>query len=631
MAASDRPGTSADRAAELLGIERDLAIALGRARDVGCALDAILDAALRLGEVDSGGLYLFDEAGVLRVAAHRGLGPAFVEASSAIAPDDPRVALVRAGTPLFAPFASLLPSVSPAHAAEGLRALGVVPVREGAETVAVLNVASHVVDDFSPVVRDALVAMGAQIGGVVERVRSDASVRASQRDFQALFDSLNDFLFVLDAQGSIIHTNAVVVRRLGYSTEELEGMPVTAVHPPEQRDEAMRIVGEMLAGSTAYCPIPLLAKSGARIAVETVVSHGSWNGRPAILGISRDITRRKLAEEALHASEATHRAIVDHAPLGIARLDRDGRFLGVNGAFARMVAQEPAALVGVDLAELTHPDDVSESIARFRGLLAGEIEGYQIEQRYLRRAGSYVWAEVSVSAVRAVGGAIDFVLLLATDVTARKHLQAAHAEVERRFRQMADASPVLLWVADAAGGRTFFNRTWHDFTGRTSVQELGDGWLDGVHEDDRAAVEGAPTSGERRGGVEREYRLRDRDGAYRWILERVSLRAGDDGATIGSIGSCLDITERKRTETEREALVAELQGALATVKTLRGLLPICAWCKKVRDDGGYWSQIEHFLLAHSEAELSHGVCPDCTERYFPEGSERRLASAREEQ
>ena len=75
---------------------------------------------------------------------------------------------------------------------------------------------------------------------------------------------------------------------------------------------------------------------------------------------------------------------------------------------------------------------------------------------------------------------------------------------------------------------------------------------------------------------------------------------------------------RKRAEREREKLIEELQEALANAKTLRGLLPICSSCKKVRDDRGYWSQIESYLGAHSEAAFSHSICPECEKKLYPE-------------
>jgi len=82
--------------------------------------------------------------------------------------------------------------------------------------------------------------------------------------------------------------------------------------------------------------------------------------------------------------------------------------------------------------------------------------------------------------------------------------------------------------------------------------------------------------------------------------------------------SFLDITERKEAEEERERLIGELQEALAEVKTLSGLLPICASCKSIRDDQGYWQQIEAYIRDHSEAEFSHSVCPECAKKLYPE-------------
>jgi hypothetical protein len=71
-----------------------------------------------------------------------------------------------------------------------------------------------------------------------------------------------------------------------------------------------------------------------------------------------------------------------------------------------------------------------------------------------------------------------------------------------------------------------------------------------------------------------------------------------------------DISKRKNAEVERERLITELQAALADVRTLRGLIPICAWCKKIRNDHGYWEQLELYLTNHSEADFTHGMCPE---------------------
>jgi PAS domain S-box-containing protein len=82
-----------------------------------------------------------------------------------------------------------------------------------------------------------------------------------------------------------------------------------------------------------------------------------------------------------------------------------------------------------------------------------------------------------------------------------------------------------------------------------------------------------------------------------------------------------DITQRKRAEADRDRLIAELTSALANIKVLRGLVPICASCKKIRDDDGFWNQFESYIQAHTEAQFSHGICPDCVRRLYPDFSD----------
>ena len=80
----------------------------------------------------------------------------------------------------------------------------------------------------------------------------------------------------------------------------------------------------------------------------------------------------------------------------------------------------------------------------------------------------------------------------------------------------------------------------------------------------------------------------------------------------------MTITDRKQAQEEREVLIQELRDALASVKQLKGMLPICASCKKIRDDKGYWTQIEAYIGDHSEAEFSHSICPECARKLYPE-------------
>jgi len=98
---------------------------------------------------------------------------------------------------------------------------------------------------------------------------------------------------------------------------------------------------------------------------------------------------------------------------------------------------------------------------------------------------------------------------------------------------------------------------------------------------------------------------------------RVTIDSKDEVGDLAGIFTVM-VDRRRKVEDEREKLIHELQAALTKIKTLSGLLPICASCKKIRDDTGYWSQIENYISAHSDASFSHGICPDCAQKLYPE-------------
>jgi PAS domain S-box-containing protein len=114
------------------------------------------------------------------------------------------------------------------------------------------------------------------------------------------------------------------------------------------------------------------------------------------------------------------------------------------------------------------------------------------------------------------------------------------------------------------------------------------------------------------------YEVIKKDGTRRFHELFASLIRDRNGNPIGFRGIAHDITDRKLAENEREKLIKDLQDALAEVKKLSGLLPICAYCKNIRDDKGYWNRIESYLQNHSKAQFSHGICPECAEKHYPD-------------
>src|SRR5207248_1112316 len=120
------------------------------------------------------------------------------------------------------------------------------------------------------------------------------------------------------------------------------------------------------------------------------------------------------------------------------------------------------------------------------------------------------------------------------------------------------------------------------------------------------------------------FRCAHKDGSWRWI-ETVADNLLSHPGVEAIVCNLRDVTERmladekiRNTLKEKELLLNQVQGALANVKTLQGLLPICAHCKKVRDDKGYWNEVEVYVRDHSNAEFSHGLCPVCMQKHYGE-------------
>src|SRR5690606_23235533 len=157
------------------------------------------------------------------------------------------------------------------------------------------------------------------------------------------------------------------------------------------------------------------------------------------------------------------------------------------------------------------------------------------------------------------------------DITDRKRAERALREGEQHFRTLADAAPVLIWMSDVSRQCTYFNKRWLEFTGRDQAEVVGYGWATGVPPDDVVrSVAFYAGSFERHEPFVMEYRLRRADGAYRWILDEGVPRYDTSSVFAGYIGSCIDITERKRVE---EAI----RESEARLKLMAQVVPEIIW------------------------------------------------------
>ena len=175
---------------------------------------------------------------------------------------------------------------------------------------------------------------------ITDRKIAQELLLQTHQNYESFFNTINDFLFVLDEQGNMVHVNSTVINRLGYSWDELSGKSVLMVHPPERRGEAGRIVGEMLQGIAEFCPVPLITKNETQIPVETRVKPGIWDGKPAIFGVTKDISRVYLSEEKF--SKLFH---LNPSACGLSDLETH-KYLEVNEAFYTLFGFEKNEVIG---------------------------------------------------------------------------------------------------------------------------------------------------------------------------------------------------------------------------------------------------------------------------------------------
>jgi PAS domain S-box-containing protein len=247
-------------------------------------------------------------------------------------------------------------------------------------------------------------------------------------------------------------------------------------------------------------------------------------------------------------------ALFEQAPLGIAVVDADSQKIRqVNQLYAEIVGRSRDEIVGLDWVTLTHPDDVQGQQEQLARLERDGVPIVRFDKRYLHPDGTVVWGSLTMAALAVGPEDRSQYLYLVEDITERKRFELALAESEARFRMMADSAPVLIWVSDIDKHCTWFNRGWLEFTGRTMEQELGEGWLESVHPDDlQTCLEIYVTSFDQRQRFRMEYRLKRKDGEYRWITDSGVPLFDAVGQFTGYIGSCIDITEHKDYESRLE-------------------------------------------------------------------------------
>jgi diguanylate cyclase (GGDEF)-like protein/PAS domain S-box-containing protein len=288
-----------------------------------------------------------------------------------------------------------------------------------------------------------------------------------------------------------------------------------------------------------------LRKDGSEFPIEMSLGETHEHGERLFTGIIRDVTERKRTEDALREARDRFRGIFENAPIGVAMVTLEGRYLQVNHSLCGILGYSKEELRALTWQEITHPDDLAASKAHARRIVAGEFPRYHLEKRFLHADGHTVWASLSVSLVRDSEGEPLYFVSHIQDVTERKEVERVTAESEERFRSLVQYSSDIITILDADGTIRYASPAVEKVMGYRPEEQIGTNAFGTVHPDDKDRALDKFAEVLKSPGLHPplEFRVPHKDGSWRY-LEHVVNNLLDDPAVRGVVINSRDVTER---------------------------------------------------------------------------------------
>jgi PAS domain S-box-containing protein len=398
---------------------------------------------------------------------------------------------------------------------------------------------------------------------LTRKVRESERTIRELKLFRTLVDRSNDAIEVVDPETlHFVDANETACSRLGYSKEELLSLGVLDIDPAVGTPASAKILERLNELGCIEMESIHRRKDGSTFPVELSLTKVHLD-RDYVVSIARDISKRKIAEVRLKASESCYRAVHDLAPVGICRVEtRTGRFLGVNPKYCEILGRTEQDLLTHDFQSLTHPDDLAGNLEKLRQLADGEVRHYEMEKRYLCPDGSIRWVEVDVAAMWPEGEDPTWHMAIVHDVTGRRHSE----DRLREYEKVVEGLEEMITVVDRDYRYAIANRAYLNYRGLKKEQVVGRRLDEMLNPEDFAVVK--PKLDECFAGSTVRYEMRC---TYPQIGERdlwVSYFPIESGWEVKRIACILqDITERNRAQ---EALLESER----TLKLIIDHLPV---------------------------------------------------------
>ncbi len=373
-------------------------------------------------------------------------------------------------------------------------------------------------------------------------------------DFQRSVDMAAIGIALLSLDGYFLYANPKLCSLLGYTQEEFSRLSLGGIAHRDDAEPAMdqlrRMRDSMSAGSASERR--LLHKNGRVFWASLQISliRGESGAAQYLVATVQDIEKAKRDELDLRERKAILRATFEQAAIGITHVSPAGYFQRVNRKFVEMVGYSEQELLGMHVTEIAHPADRYLGLQDFERSIRGEIATFMIEKRYLRKNGGILWVRVSGSSIRdAETNQARFNVAIIEDISERKYAEEALRESEGRFRVLIENMAQAVWETDANGRVVVDSPSWRAYTGQTREEQMGYGWLNAVHPDDRQCAEAQWRNAvSHRQPLNMEFRLCCTCMGWRWTNVRAAPLLDEDGSVRKWVGMNIDISDRKLAE-----------------------------------------------------------------------------------
>lgn len=390
------------------------------------------------------------------------------------------------------------------------------------------------------------------------RLQTENALQTSEDRFKTMFTQAPVGIALINSlTGHIYSANPMFTKIVGRTLDQMPGSNWITITDPNDAQEYFKNMAQLNTRKTKQFTMQkaYLHPDGTVVWTKMTVAPMEVDDiqHPRHLCMLEDISEPKRAGEALRASEAHLHSFYELDLIGLAITSPEKHWLRINNYLCTMLEYAESELRDMTWAELTYPEDLQADLQQFKRLLNNEIDHYALEKRFVSRSGKVIPTKLVMQCTRKPDGSVDYVIAMVEDITASKRLENKRKDSEERLRFVLEGSQLGFWDWNLTTNVIKRNHLWAEMLGYTfdEIESTKKQWADFIHPDDLdSACKSIDDHLKGRAPVhELTYRMKTKQGSYKWILDRARIVQRDpDGHPIRMCGTHIDVTEKKNIE-----------------------------------------------------------------------------------